>query len=93
VTVRYDAVNVMVLNEFLKEHKKVDEQQATIRQLETNAATQKATISELKSVVAQQQKGLELLSAQVREQAGKIQKVSAQLDLTKPSLGVAANNH
>ena len=32
-TVRYDAVNAMLLNEFLKEHKKVEEQQAKIAQL------------------------------------------------------------
>jgi hypothetical protein len=29
-TVRYDAVNAMLLNEFLKEHKKVQEQGAVI---------------------------------------------------------------
>jgi hypothetical protein len=33
-TVRYDAVNAMLLNEFLKEHKTVQEQQATITRLE-----------------------------------------------------------
>jgi hypothetical protein len=32
-TVRYEAVNAMLLNEFLKEHRKVEEQQATIREL------------------------------------------------------------
>ena len=32
-TVRYEAVNAMLLNEFLKEHRKVQEQQATISQL------------------------------------------------------------
>jgi hypothetical protein len=32
-TVRYDAVNAMLLNEFLKEHRKVEEQEATIVQL------------------------------------------------------------
>src|SRR6476646_3336276 len=32
-TVRYDAVNAMLLNEFLKEHRKVEEQEATIAQL------------------------------------------------------------
>ena len=32
-TVRYDAVNAMLLNEFLKEHRKVKEQEATITQL------------------------------------------------------------
>jgi hypothetical protein len=29
-TVRYDAVNAMLLNEFLKEHRKNEEQEATI---------------------------------------------------------------
>jgi hypothetical protein len=32
-TVRYDAVNAMLLSEFLKEHRRVEEQQATILQL------------------------------------------------------------
>ena len=31
-TVRYDAVNAMLLNEFLKEHRKVQELQATVLQ-------------------------------------------------------------
>jgi len=33
MTVRYEAVNAMLLNEFLKEHRKVEEQGATIAQL------------------------------------------------------------
>src|SRR5438874_12899643 len=33
MTVRYEAVNAMLLNEFLKEHKKVEEQQTTIVEL------------------------------------------------------------
>ena len=33
-TVRYEAVNAMLLNEFLKEHRKNDEQQAMIARLE-----------------------------------------------------------
>jgi hypothetical protein len=33
-TVRYEAVNAMLLNEFLKEHKKVEEQANKIEQLE-----------------------------------------------------------
>ena len=32
--VRYDAVNAMLLNEFLKEHRKVEEQGVTIARLE-----------------------------------------------------------
>jgi hypothetical protein len=31
--VRYDQVNAMLLNEFLKEHRKVEEQETTITQL------------------------------------------------------------
>jgi uncharacterized coiled-coil protein SlyX len=39
-TVRYEAVNAMLLNEFLKEHRKVQEQEATIRQLSSIVAEQ-----------------------------------------------------
>jgi hypothetical protein len=39
--VRYDAVNAMSLNEFLKEHKKVEEQQATIAELKSTVAAAK----------------------------------------------------
>jgi len=39
-TVRYDAVNAMLPNEFLKEHKKVEEQQATIAELKSTLARQ-----------------------------------------------------
>ena len=34
-TVRYEAVNAMLLNEFLKEHRNVAEQQSTIAELKT----------------------------------------------------------
>src|SRR5882762_5503546 len=50
-TVRYDAVNAMLLNEFLKEHRKVEEQQATIaelrKELEENAARHQKQIEAL----------------------------------------------
>ena len=36
--VRYDAVNAMLLNEFLKEHKKVEEQLTNITQLKSKMA-------------------------------------------------------
>ena len=48
-TVRYDAVNAMLLNEFLKEHRTVQEQEATIAQLKSNDAKQEATIANSKS--------------------------------------------
>jgi hypothetical protein len=37
-TVRYDAVNAMLLNEFQKQHRKVEEQQAEIQELKEKAA-------------------------------------------------------
>jgi len=59
-TVRYEAVNAMLLNEFLKEHKKVEQQQAIVEQLRSNAAEQEATISELK-------KDMGTLTAQLKQ--------------------------
>src|SRR5881394_800978 len=46
-SVRYDAVNAMLLNEFLKEHRKVQEQEESIAGLKSAASTQEATIAEL----------------------------------------------
>jgi endosialidase-like protein len=43
-SVRYKAVNAMLPNEFLKEHRTVQEQKATIAQLKAAAAKQEATI-------------------------------------------------
>src|SRR6266496_2094335 len=77
-TVRYDAINAMLLNEFLKEHRAFLKEQ---RQVEE----QEATISQLKSTVAHQEKGMEALAASVREQALQIQNVSAQIELNKPA--------
>ncbi|HYY13033.1 MAG TPA: tail fiber domain-containing protein [Chthoniobacterales bacterium] len=45
-TVRYDAVNAMLLNEFLKEHRKVQEQQATIAELKNDVGALVARIKE-----------------------------------------------
>jgi uncharacterized coiled-coil protein SlyX len=72
-TVRYDAVNAMLLSEFLKEHRKVEAQQAMIGRLETT--------------VAKQEKGLQVVTARLDEQASQIQKMSAQLAAASPSRG------
>ncbi len=61
-TVRYDAVNAMLLNEFLKEHRKVEEQQATIAQLKENFQSQLAEQQQQIKVLAS---GLEKVSAQL----------------------------
>ncbi|HET7376227.1 MAG TPA: hypothetical protein VFK30_05935, partial [Anaerolineae bacterium] len=71
--------------EFLKEHKKVDEQQTMIRQLKSDAAKQEAAASELKKSVG-------VLTAQLKEQAFQIQKVSAQVRMRETVAKVALNN-
>ena len=77
-TVRYDAVNAMLLNEFLKEHRTVQEQGATITQL-------KSMVEKQEAANAQQQKQIEALTAG-------LQKVSAQLEASKPAPQVVKNN-
>jgi trimeric autotransporter adhesin len=57
-TVRYEAVNAMLLNEFLKEHRTVQEQKATIAQLKQNFAEQQKQIEALTA-------GLQKVGAQV----------------------------
>jgi trimeric autotransporter adhesin len=77
-TVRYEAVNAMLLNEFLKEHRKGEEQSRQIQE-------QEATIMQLK-------KEVETVIAYLKEQDSKIQKVSAQVKLTKAAPQVVLNN-
>ena len=84
-TVRYEAVNAMLLNEFLKEHHKVQEQEAAIAQLKSAAAKQEATAT-------QQQNEIKALAATVNEQVSQIHRVSAQLELQKVPAETVANN-
>src|SRR5438128_1454524 len=81
-TVRYDAVNAMLLNEFLKEHRKVEEQQATITHLQ----------KDFQAVSAEQQQEIQLLRAQLKEQAAQIQKVSVELKLQKAPVQTVVDN-
>ena len=57
-SIRYDQVNAMLLNEFLKEHKAFIEEQGKVRELEANAAQQQKQIEALTA-------GLQKVSAQV----------------------------
>jgi hypothetical protein len=84
-SVRYTAVNAMLLNEFLKEHRKVQEQQATIADLKSAVAKQEAAI-------AQQQKSFANQERQIEAVASAVQKVSAQIGMARPAPQVAANN-
>ena len=72
------AVNAMLLNEFLKNHRTDQDQARKLRE-------QEATIAQLKASVMQQQKQIEALTATV-------QKVSDQLELSKPASQLVVND-
>jgi hypothetical protein len=59
-TVRYDAVNAMLLNEFLKEHRKVQDQEAIIAELKKQMGTVVARLKEHDSKIQRVSAQLEL---------------------------------
>jgi len=91
-TVRYEAVNTMLLNEFLKEHRKVEEQERKIESQQREAqkhgsqiAKQDRKVEELKATVAE-------LKSAFKAQAAQIQKVSDQLELSKPARRIVSDH-
>jgi Chaperone of endosialidase len=78
-TVRYEAVNAMLLNEFLKEHGKVEKLEATVAQQQKAL---QAAIGALKQTV----------TTQLNQQAAEIQKLTTRLETSKPLLQTIANN-
>ena len=74
-TVRYEAVNAMLLNEFLKGHRKVEEQNCKLQEQGAIITQQR---KDFEAAIAQQQKQIDALSAT-------LQKVSARLELNKPA--------
>ena len=78
-SVRYEAVNAMLLNEFLKEHRRAQVQE---RKVEEQGAT-----------IAQQQKAIAALTTQLKEQAALIRSVSDRIEASKEALSqVVLNN-
>ena len=91
-SVRYNAINAMLLNEFIKEHKsveaqqsKIDQQQATISELESTVARQR---KDFDAVVTEQKRGFQATFAkqeeQIRALTSGLQKVTAQIEANKP---------
>ena len=62
-TVRYEAVNAMLLNEFLKEHRKNEQQEATIAQLK----------QDFQSRLADQQKQIEALTTGLQKVSAQLE--------------------
>jgi Chaperone of endosialidase len=73
LTVRYEAVNAMLLNEFIKEHNKVEQQTREIRD-------QKAVINRLAN-------RLEMALARIEEQDLKIRRVNEQIEVNQFATG------
>ncbi len=91
-TVRYEAVNAMLLNEFLKEHRKVEEQDRRAKEEEATISRLKSADAKEEATIARQQKEIEALSASLKEQAVQIQKVSAQLAAKKAAPRLVVND-
>ena len=77
-SVRYDQVNAMLLNEFLKAHRRGEEQDCKIQEQET-------TNAELRSEIRN-------LAAMVNEQASELRKVNAQLQTSNAAVQAIAKN-
>jgi len=76
-TLRFDSINAMLLNEFLKEHRRVQDLYA--------ADTQR------KKEIAEQREQIRTLTAQLNEQVAEIQKLSAAIQASKPAPQMALN--
>jgi hypothetical protein len=79
-SVRYEQVNAMLLNEFLKEHKKVQQLEATVEQQRDDFET---TIAELKK---------EMNSVVARFEDSKTEKMGAQMQITRRGRQIVLNN-
>jgi Chaperone of endosialidase len=78
-SVRYDQVNAMLLNEFLKEHRKVEELTSRVAKQEVTIAQQQ---KDFQCKLAKQGKQIEALTSG-------LQKVSAEIELNKSVARVA----
>jgi hypothetical protein len=95
-TVRYDAVNAMLLNEFLKEHRRVEAQGQTEAELVRRMAAQQETIAaQEKRFAAQeetnadQQKRIQALTASLEKMTREMDAVAQRLDGNKEYQPVA----
>jgi uncharacterized coiled-coil protein SlyX len=77
-------MNAMLLNEFLKEHRNVAEQQSTIAELKAALAKQQKQIAAQQATAALQQKQIEALTATVR-------RVSERVELSAFTPKIVAN--
>jgi septal ring factor EnvC (AmiA/AmiB activator) len=84
-TVRYDAVNAMLLNEFLKEHRKVQDLEATVAQQQKSFESK---LAEQESEIKALTYGLQKVNAQLAAASPS----TDALEVNKPAPKVATNN-
>jgi CRISPR/Cas system-associated exonuclease Cas4 (RecB family) len=78
-SVRYSAVNAMLLNEFLKEHRKVQELEAAVAKQRKDF---EAAMTKLEKNIA----------TQLQKQAAEIEKVHTQVEIKRSAPKLAAKN-
>jgi hypothetical protein len=83
-SVRYEAVNAMLLNEFIKEHRKNEEQSASMK-------LQESEMKRLVAAVAQQQNEILALRASLERQAAGLQRLSSELEARKTPATIVAD--
>ena len=87
-SVRYNAINAMLLNEFLKEHQRVEALQATITQVESTVRKHEATIAQqqkdFQCALAEQKKHIQALTTG-------LQKVTARIEASRSAPKVVVN--
>ena len=80
-TVRYEAINAMLLNEFLKQHRKNEEQGRDIQ--------------EQKAIIARQQKQIDALTGGLQKVSAQLAAASLSrdgLEASQPAQQITANN-
>ena len=86
LSVHYDQINAMLLNEFLKEHQAFLEQQCKVER-------QDGRIQEQEAIIAQLTKQMETVVARLKEHDSEIQRANDQLQISDPATRVVATNH
>jgi hypothetical protein len=95
-SVHYEMINAMLLNEFLKEHERVEQQQGQITALKSRVAKHEAIVvqqqKEFQATIARQENEIRALTASLKEQAAQIRHVSAQIAVSKSATTLADAN-
>jgi hypothetical protein len=90
-SVRYEQVNAMLLNEFLKEHKRAQELSASVAKQDAAIVQQRKDFDaaaaqqqkNFRAIAAEHEREIQALTAIAKEQASQIRKVRAGLELTQ----------